>query len=121
MRRLKCRIFKVSISFRFNWVIFSALTFCEEMNLKLRHCIYRKYFCDIHRLLFFRFPLTNRYSIDRSKDPGRRFIVTPDCEVKVKRGLDGETLDREALAGLPEPMYEVHVLAKDKGKTVNLC
>ena len=63
------------------------------------------------------FTLTYRYSIDRSKDPGRRFIVTPDCEVKVKRGLDGETLDREALAGLPEPMYEVHILAKDKGNS----
>ena len=65
------------------------------------------------------FTLTCRYSIDRSKDPGHRFIVTPDCEVKVKRGLDGETLDREALAELPEPMYEVHILAKDKGNKLN--
>ena len=75
-----------------------------------------KSFC--HRLTYF--TLIHRYSIDRSKDPGRRFIVTPDCEVKVKRGLDGETLDREALAGLPEPMYEVHILAKDKGNCSKL-
>ena len=59
-----------------------------------------------------------RYSIDRSTDKGRRFTVNSDCEVKVKRGLDGETLDREALAGLPEEKYEVHVLAKDKGNVL---
>lgn len=58
-----------------------------------------------------------RYSIDRSMDKGHRFTVSSSCEVKVKRGLDGETLDREALAGLPEEQYEVHILAKDKGNS----
>ena len=43
--------------------------------------------------------------------------MNSNCEVKVKKGLDGETLDREALAGLSEEKYEVHILAKDKGNT----
>ena len=38
--------------------------------------------------------------------------------MKVKKGLDGETLDREALAGLSEEKYEVHILAKDKGNII---
>jgi len=41
--------------------------------------------------------------------------VSPDCEVKVRRGLDGETLDREALEGRGDENYEVHILAVDKG------
>ncbi|KAL4234097.1 hypothetical protein ACF0H5_005750 [Mactra antiquata] len=55
------------------------------------------------------------YSIDRRKDTGRRFTVSDTGEVKVQRGLDGETLDREALVDLPEDKYEVHILAIDKG------
>ncbi|XP_060579771.1 LOW QUALITY PROTEIN: neural-cadherin-like [Ruditapes philippinarum] len=55
------------------------------------------------------------YSIDRSKDPDRRFTVDQNGEVRVQRGFDGETLDREALAGLTEERYEVHILAIDKG------
>lgn len=58
----------------------------------------------------------DRYSIDRSKDPERRFTVDQNGEVKVQRGFDGETLDREALAGLSEERYEVHILAIDKGR-----
>ena len=44
--------------------------------------------------------------------------MNSNCEVKVKKGLDGETLDREALAGLSEEKYEVHILAKDKGNII---
>ena len=44
--------------------------------------------------------------------------MNPYCEVKVKKGLDGETLDREARAGLSEEKYEVHILAKDKGNII---
>jgi len=57
-----------------------------------------------------------RYAIDRKTDEGRRFTVSSNCEVKIRRGLDGETLDREALADMPDEMYEVHILAIDKGK-----
>ncbi|WAR12271.1 CADN-like protein, partial [Mya arenaria] len=56
-----------------------------------------------------------QYKIDRRTDPGRRFTVTSNCEVTVKRGLDGQTLDREALVGSEDEKYEVHVLAVDKG------
>lgn len=54
------------------------------------------------------------YSIDRKTDPGRRFTVDQSGEVRIRRGFDGETLDREALEG-PEMKYEVHILAIDKG------
>jgi len=65
---------------------------------------------DINTLI-----VTSRYKIDRKTDPGHRFTVSPDCEVKVRRGLDGETLDREALEGRGDENYEVHILAVDKG------
>ena len=56
----------------------------------------------------------SRYKIDRKTDPGHRFTVSPDCEVKVRRGLDGETLDREALEGRGDENYEVNIVAVDK-------
>ncbi|KAK3581134.1 hypothetical protein CHS0354_033929 [Potamilus streckersoni] len=55
------------------------------------------------------------YSIDRKTDSGRRFKVNHLCEVRIQVGLDGETLDREALAGQKDEMYEVRILAIDKG------